>query len=260
MDPRCGSDLMLVLQGWFDESGKLADSDYVVFAGFIGKPASWNEFSFQWTKRLRAGARKVPYLHTVDAMSLRGAIWKNWNSRDRDTLLIDLAKILHAHVPHGIVAHCVVNDFRVHTILKEKLGNPHYAAFEACMMGLLEYSRSGRDDLHIITDDEEKYGVECYKLLNKLKIRHPKVRNLISGFCLNDDRKFPPLQAADLWSYFHRQELVRLKNTPNEPQHPVYAALASLFGKPKNEYLEYDLTKGGIGTGKIVKAKGLKFA
>jgi len=251
---------VLVLHGFFDESGKLADSEYVVFAGFVARPESWDHFSFEWKKRLESSPRKIPYLHTAEAMNLRGKIWQKWTAPERDALLIDLAEIAHRNVLHGIVAHALSNDFRVHPILKEKLGDPHYAAFEACMMGLLEYSKSSKDALHIIADDEEKYGVECYKLLNKLRIRHPRVRNLMSGFCLNDDRKFPPLQAADMWSYFHRQELVRLKNAREEPQNAVYTALASFFGKPKNEYLEYDLAKGGIGTGKIVKAKGLKFA
>ena len=77
---------------FFDESGKLADSEIVAFGGLVGLMSEVAKFGGGWNERLRQDG--------LDQISMKDAInWKeqfsSWSNTPerRDTLLYDLASL-----------------------------------------------------------------------------------------------------------------------------------------------------------------------
>jgi hypothetical protein len=242
-------EVTMVLQGWFDESGKLADSEWVVFAGLLAKPVSWERFAREWSMRLRR--EKIPFLHTTDAMNFRGKFTR-WDAKRRDQLLVDLAHIVREYVSKLIVVPVSTAIFRINPIAVQELRNPQYAAFEACMLDLVRWCKVNGDQLHIICDDEEQLAMGCYRLLNKLRIRHADVRKTIAGICFQQEDNFPPLQAADMLSHLARRDAQSGSSRPDEPAHLAFKILTEGPGEYHHQF-QYDLSKGGLAYGKILK-------
>lgn len=108
---------------------------------------------------------------------------------------------------------------------KKKAEDTHYLAFQQAVMTALKKTEgfSLNDSISVILDDDEKYSLECYKLLNKIKINHPEWRRRITGICFVDDRTCPPVQAADMISYCTRDQLIARPKSRLAPMPPPNA-------------------------------------
>ena len=77
---------MVIVKACFDESGKLADDNYVIFAGCAATDNRWSQISENWNQILEENG--IRYLTMKEAMNNRGE-FKGWRDRtkDRDQLL-----------------------------------------------------------------------------------------------------------------------------------------------------------------------------
>jgi hypothetical protein len=115
----------------------------------------------------------------------------------------------------------MASDFR------ERLTNPHYLGFEQVVREVVGLSNvSGQQHtIGLIVDDEQEYSIECYRLLAKLKLKNPDMRNRVTSLCFANDISYPPLQAADLLAYVTRQELIARSLEPGRAPGALYCAL-----------------------------------
>jgi len=220
----------MVLRMALDGSGKYGDprSKFVVYGGYISKPIRWDQFDNQWNKRLRKDDLK--FFHMSEAMSLNGE-FKKWRDKKdaqtkRDQLIVDLCGLISQWTSAAIISPVSITEFSGLSIqTKGKLEDPEYLAFEACMLNAMDYIAGSSDTLALLCDDEQKYAMKCYELLNKLKLRHTKLQNKITSICFADDKIFPALQAADIWVYVQRQEAIRERERPNDKCDPLLTLL-----------------------------------
>jgi len=238
----------VLIQGWFDESGKLADSEWVVFAGLLATQEKWLDFSHAWTNRLKKD--RVQSLHTAEAIALRGQ-FRGWGIQKRDQLLVDLALLIREYTYKAMASTVNAREFRNDQTFIKSFGDPQYAAFETCMLGAVRECKTDGDYLHLICDDEEKFSMGCYKLLNKLKLRHADIRKRIITIAFADDEKFPPLQAADMYAYFCRKEAERKTLSVNSPLHPAEVVLRE--GRESSDYDVAFFPSYGLAKGRLLK-------
>src|SRR2546425_519219 len=88
-----GTDIA-VIQVCCDESGKLADSKFVIFVGAVAEQDDWSVLAKDWRSALRDFG--VRHIHTSDAVRCRGefAAYRERKSQ-RDEFLEHLATLAH---------------------------------------------------------------------------------------------------------------------------------------------------------------------
>jgi len=104
LGPLCGSvrfSSVMVLQGFFDDSGNEPTSPIFVLAGFITTNQQWAAFSDEWQLALDEPPR-LKYFKMAEAEHCRGQFskTKGWINENLDARLLTLAK------HRGKICHC----------------------------------------------------------------------------------------------------------------------------------------------------------
>jgi len=238
---------MASFQVYTDESGELADSNCVSFAGAILEADDIPAFNRKWKKVLQESG--VTYLSMSEAMNSRGEFrtWKD-RTKDRDELLESLAALSHPYSCWYTNSTLDAAKFAKYPeALRKKLRGIAYAGFEALIKGIAEHPAIPHDaHFHLVCDLSETYSLKCLKLFHRLRMMHSVYRLMFTALSFADDHDYPPLQIADMLAYCFRQEYL---GTPA----PIIIRLLSIFRRekrlPKRE-LEY-ANGSGLGNGII---------
>lgn len=190
-----------VLWGYFDESGKFADSDFVCLAGYLAGE-QWDRFCYDWRTTL-GERRNGAAIHTASI---------NWKNPEEVEALNEFARIIRRHSIYGFSVAVDADYYRKMSVEKRKLlGNkdPRDFTFHRLLRIMCDRLRDdGQDDwLSIIFDYEEGFSVECLRSLIKLRMQLPFIKNLVRHIGFADDEIFYPLQAADMFAYAHKRSL-----------------------------------------------------
>jgi hypothetical protein len=190
----------LVLWGYFDESGKFADSDFVCLCGYLADD-SWEKFCTDW--RIALQRHGLPFLHmsTID-----------WKNEKVVPVLDEFARIIRTYAVYGFSVAVDAKYYRSMPIEKRKIlgaKDPRDFTFHRLL-------RVIRDRLHedhlddwfsMIFDYEEGFSVECLKSMIKLRKDLPFIKALVRHIGFADDDIFHPLQAADMFAYAYKRSL-----------------------------------------------------
>jgi hypothetical protein len=191
---------ILVLWGYFDESGKFADSDFVCLCGFLADE-HWEPFCDEW--RFTLARNKMPALHTA-------AI--NWKNQAETGALLEFVKIIRTHAIFGFGVAVDAGYFRAMPVEKRRLLGDKRAT-DFAFHRLL---RLVRDKLHelqmdnwlsITFDYEDGFSQECLRSILRLRKEREYIRTLVRSIGFADDEMFYPLQAADLFAYGYKRFL-----------------------------------------------------
>ena len=193
----------------FDESGKRGSSETVVFAGMYAMETRWRQMQIRWFAELaREG---VTFWRSVNAAGVDKQ-FKHFRKRRKDleALTLRLTQIACDFASGGVVNAVSVSDFEnLSEKKKEYYKDPWYCAFEAGIKNLVSMEGIESSDLfNFICDDSEEYSSECLKVYRKLRRKDTILAERIGGLCFLDDRKYAPLQVADLFAYCHRKQRV----------------------------------------------------
>jgi len=245
--------LMGVFQAYFDESGKLADKNLVVFAGCVASVADWQSFSERWPGTLGP----VRYIHMKEAMRLEGE-FKHITDGDRDDLLVAAAELAVQRYAFSFHVPVVSAKFRaLPDKLQQRLKDPVYCGFEGLLRNLANSAaniqvQSGREYSHsfqLYADSSEQYSVQILKLYHRLRMMYQDMRERFQSITFAEDEHFPPLQVADMIAYCRRCE------EAGELDRPVLKKLLEVFnrnGSMENMDLVYNAESGQLGAcGKI---------
>jgi len=194
------STVMMALQAYFDESGKLQDknADHVVFGGIAGKMDEVSVFSRKWQAILGSD---VDHIHMKDAMHFNGA-FRGWGNREsrRDEILIECAKVAFENSAMLIVSEMEKKAF--HSLAetqRKRLKNPVYGGFEGCVRALAQ-SFPGHD-FNLWYDESQEYAETCLKMYQRMKSMHVNFAHRLPSITFANDEKCPGLQAADMVAY-----------------------------------------------------------
>ncbi len=241
----------MVLQVFFDDSGKLADQEMVVFGGCLLTTDHLVVMSERWTDTLKESG--LSYLSMKDAMNFEGE-FKNWkkdkshNEReaDRDALLVRLVSTADFDVKAYPTAGVSSAEFKaLPDDQRKKLKDPHYCTFEACMNRAIDLVVQG-EFLHVYCDSSENYAKECIGLYHKLRMRDPEFRKRCVAITFAEDEAFPPLQLADVVAYCVRKQKTDSSNLPRVVRN-ILAIIQALGAV--DDTLTYLLSGRGLGHG-----------
>jgi len=237
----------LLIQGSFDESGKLNDSEIVAFGGCVGTSAQMSALLPVWSTLLEGA--KLDHTSMKEAMHFRGT-YEKWKDRiaDRDSLLRALARLVIDSKLMIVATPMTSSDFKALPPAQQKKfgGDLQYCGFEACVSVML-HALPGAS-LHILCDLSEEYSEKCVRLFHKLRNKDALAKKSCYALTFADDERLPGLQAADMIAYCARAEHLRASKQPE----PIIDELISILGLSADQIsasFSYRTDEDGLGHG-----------
>jgi hypothetical protein len=226
-EPRCEDRVMIFLQGAFDDSGSDPTSPIFVLAGFVANAGQWRRFAKAWQTKLAADPA-IEYFKMSEAMDGRGQ-FVGWPEPLRGQKILDLGEIIKDHIELRVDCAIERSDFDelIAGVVKEKeFDSPYFLLFYQLVMTLNTFHRRlGRTDVDVdyIFDDQGAIGARAALWWDLMKNTVQPDRAALFGNppTFRDDRRFLPLQAADLYAWLMGDRLV----LPLKEQKPVIKAL-----------------------------------
>lgn len=223
-----------------DESGKLAQSDYTSFCGFVGHGTEWERTSLEWNNlRLAWG---VPPLHMrcimfperagCESWQKIKAEWGNAWDEKRNEMLAELGALIRQSCLTCV--GCVVDSAYFRSMpdsaFKQHQKDPIFLSFHTLLMESLDKIDPVNKCLSVglVIDDDEQYAIKCYEVLAALKQQFPRVRERISAMTMGRDNDYPGLQMADIAAYEARSYMVSKLENKDAPPSSLFAAITTM--------------------------------
>ena len=206
----------MVLQAWFDESGKGQEPIYLL-AGYVGKKTMWEAFADDWQAEL--DPKSSPTLSACQ----RVPVIQRLHPEERIERLLRFVAIIRKHQPVGITYILKHEEYReFFNIIKEHptitpaerrmLKNPYYHSFTVILKldaegagaetGTIRGSGNDRSPIRQDMDRIQRLKVGFASFVKSVKKQNPDYLDLLinkDAEC-RDDEVFLPLQACDLSS------------------------------------------------------------
>jgi len=212
---------LIVLQAWFDESGKGQEPVYLL-AGYIGRKAMWESLADDWQAELDREP-KLPYLHANESQLFKGC-----SPLERENRLLRFVEIIRKHKPLGMTLMLKHSDYRqffqvlsAHPIItageKRMLRNPYFLSFQIILnVALMRQAKKRRDTgvvelVEVLFDEDvdRKSRLETgfNNFVKTVQRNNPSFLDLLINKTaeFRDDKCFMPLQAADLLAWHFRR-------------------------------------------------------
>ena len=229
-----------------DESGKLANSDFTTFCGYVGTNSEIERVSYEWNNcRFVWG---VPTMHMsciTNPTRDRSGEWQkvqadwgdDWEEK-RDLMLKEFAGVILGSNIACAGAVVDAGHFRQmpDSKWKREMRDPAFLGFWMLVMDSLDLI--DRIDkclsVAVILDDDPQTAKHFYDLLEGLKHQFPRVRQRISAVTFANDKEYPALQMADMIAFEARSLMVRRIADQTAPPSTLYMALTRrLSHQPK---------------------------
>lgn len=205
----------MMLWAFFDESGKLAESDFMCLCGYVsgeGQPgSSWDKFTEEWRAVLmREG---LPYIHTSQLFARRPPYdLIGWNGSKINDVLSSLSRCVSRHVVAGFGVALDAKHYR--SLAKERrnlIGDktPEIFLFHRLLRLVVKALETLNypNPISLTFDWSDGFSDGCLKPLTALIKRHEDIRNRISSIGFANDEQYYPLQAADMLCFGTKQKL-----------------------------------------------------
>ncbi|RUV59979.1 DUF3800 domain-containing protein [Mesorhizobium sp. M5C.F.Ca.IN.020.29.1.1] len=205
--------MVILLQGYFDDSGSHGGEGIYALGGFLAPGVSWQRFSAEWQGVLNKDPA-IDYFKMSEAISLRGQ-FDRWPGPLRDQKVFELAEVAERWAVARISAMVFKEDFDTHirgASPWRELDNPYFLLFNQIIVLTLGFVQElGKRTLDI-SDTKVEFVFDEQGLLGrdavgwwdvlKLALEPEKVQLLGAPPAFGSDKRLFPLQAADLlaWS------------------------------------------------------------
>jgi hypothetical protein len=220
-------DWMAAFHIYGDASGKLSNSAYTSFCGYVAHVSEWSPFTLEWQNCILKW--QVPPIHMSAIMhpdedkdwGKIKAQWGNGWETKKAAMLEDFAGIIRRANIVCIGAVVDATHFR-----KLAFADPDFAKLfkDTMYLALHKLVTQGIEktevvDKHspisLVLDDDPEYSMTCYGLLQAMKRDVPKVKERIHAIAFVNDGSFPGVQAADMIAYESRRLMVDEMKDPN---------------------------------------------
>jgi hypothetical protein len=230
--------LVLVLKGYFDESGTHGSSTAISVAGYLSTPEKWLAFEQEW--KAAKDAYGLEFFHMTDFVA-RQQQYATWNDAVRAERLTNLIGIINRNVIASVGFALPIRDYYsiFSKIAKRYVGGPYGLAAISCFMDASKAIRSQHPEARIayVFERGVKGKGQVMKVFDRvcdeLEVRES---NRLASLTYEDKRDFSPLEAADILAYeLYRYLPLQLKEIPGEIRKPLLA----LRGCPINYWKTY---------------------
>jgi len=232
-----------MLRAFFDESGKLADSDFICMCGYISDDR-WDDFSEEWAKALKD--HNLPFIHTSALFSHNFPYDHiEWPAQKRDAVMLDFVRPIVKYARAGFGVALDAKFFRnMPQGDRKTLGDrsPEVFIFHRLLHHVVKVLRvwSYSGSIGILFDMENGFSTKCLQALIHLRNHRSEVKSLIGSIAFCDDAVTPPIQAADMLAYATK------RNLQDEPP-PYYDALVrGIDGRAPPPYVSEFYDADGI--------------
>ncbi len=168
-----------MLWAFFDESGKLANSDFICLCGYICDDG-WDDFSKDWKKLLLR--HNLPLIHLAKLMR-KAPPFDNlgWTDDQRDIVLGQFVKPVRDHLLAGFGVGLDAKYYRSMPAKKRKVIGENDAqdfAFYRLMRLVIDQLKAWNltDPISINFDYTEDFSVKCIQSLAKLRVEDRRLR------------------------------------------------------------------------------------
>jgi hypothetical protein len=209
----------MVLQAAADDSGNEPPNKFFVFGGFVADSLTWARFSDEWDKALKEYPR-IEYFKMADANGLRDQ-FEGWAPTARDEKVEKLSHIAARHplavidvsIKHTDFAELISSiDLPARGLSTDK---PYPILANQLMVTLGDFQRklNASEAIDIFFDTQLGFDQELHRwwpLFEHLREEETKTNfaRYISGPPnFRDEKKFLPLQAADMYVWHKRRYL-----------------------------------------------------
>lgn len=218
----------MLLRVYIDDSADQKREKAVVAGAWVGKFGQWSELSKLWRRRLKRDG--LAYFRSTEYYSLRGEFEryrdpvrypKPKGSEAASSLRNDLDAAIKKVQVMGVAAAIPIdlyNKFR-ETVpcAKDVFGKD---AFEGALQSLIarcvRISKRNFGGTHLsFVCDQSESAPRILEVFGKLKQRDRDISEMAEGLVHWDDKKFPPLQAADLMAHLAREYFMGWLSDPN---------------------------------------------
>jgi len=246
------------LEAYIDDSGSSPGEPIFVLAGFISTVEEWAQFSIEW-KAVLDRSPGLEYFKMSEAFSrvkqFNELRWTEEAIRDR---VMELAQVIAGHAIARVNVTMLKADWdrliggRVHP----SIDHPYFFCFYQTLLAVVHHQRQHGWDTKIdfIFDEEGELGAETARWYSWFKAAAPKLSyRYLSGPPIHrDDKKFLPLQAADLYAGQIRQ-FMSLNRTLAVPPNPILKLLWEIQGIER--HITYDQMKQALDVVEVAKRK-----
>jgi hypothetical protein len=191
-----------------DDSGRADHSPVLVLGGWIAPISTWAEFVPHWDAMLEMRPR-LEYFKMNDAATLRGQ-FVSWSESRRDERVALVYKTIEEHIPYQVSVILELEPYgRIFTTdwVEDAARNPYYFAFNAIVTGVAREQKnySLQNPVDFVFDEQAMEKDKIVQAWDALKARSDS-RDLMGNVpAFLDDKKFKPLQAADLAAWWIRK-------------------------------------------------------
>lgn len=202
--------MIIVLKSYFD-GGAEADStryDHLTLAAVAGKEKHWRSFNRSWRKVLRK--HKVGWLHTTDAMSLKG-IYEDMCKESVKALMDDCVTVIQKHTApprfgdgiRAITTTVVLKDLMRAFKKNPRIGTAEEHCVLSCVNAVLVFGQKTRcSRFECFFDQNERFcGFIKDRKSNKASRRSDTILASVVHIGESDMRRVPALQMADLYAW-----------------------------------------------------------
>jgi hypothetical protein len=203
------------LRAFTDDSAAQTGDRRLFLAGYLHRADVWAELSDDWEAELKAWPT-VEYFKASEANHLTGQFdYKSgWDEARRNAKVGNLAAIINHHRPLSF-------QFSINRKLFEDelkpvspwgFGHPHFTMCFSVVAGIARYAAQEgiNTPIEFIFDEQDGVDADITQFFSEMKKSLPlDAQNLIDGvpnFRSDRDRRFMPLQAADLLAWHIRRE------------------------------------------------------
>lgn len=239
--------VLVVLIGYFDDS---VDGDLVCMAGYVSTAEKWEEFERRWKQVLAKYG--ISFFHMKEYAHRVGE-FSSWPEERRISLMKELVVVIQDCVLYGVAVAISAKDYEseLPSELKKFLRDPYYLAVYSCLTQSLHYHMSNHADEEIafVWDEKSKVAAEMQRIYAAYKSADfiPR-RELLGSLTFADDKKFVPLQAADLLAYEYRKYHEGWARRPMDGLNEIHGAYFSYNRENLVKYAK-KMMKGAEGNG-----------
>jgi hypothetical protein len=213
-----GGRWLMLLQGYFDDSGSEPNSPVFVLGGLVSTVDRWKEFSDEWLAICRQEP-SIDYFKMSEAHSGTGQ-FQGWPAPLRDKKILDLAAVIKKHAMAQVdcaLRRVDFDDFIALFSPTPEFRDPYFLCFYRVVMSVNSYHKRHHStaECDFIFDDQGSIGKTAVMWWDWLKALVSEERRSLLGSppSFKDDKRVLPLQAADMYAWLARERIVKRRDT-----------------------------------------------
>ena len=194
------------MEAWIDDSGAKGDGPVFIYAGFLSPAAKWTGFSQEWGIKLTEPP-SIEYFKMHEAAHAIGQ-FENWTSDAINRKIEALLPTVRRYAEASLLVTMNLSDYEnvicTENSVPRQIDFPQFLSFHGLIAGTLRHFKK-YTDFYFDSDEIHEHRISAHWELVKQVIAPDIAKFLQAQPPFRDDKKFKPLQAADMLAWNMRK-------------------------------------------------------